>query len=37
MSGEEAEKGGQGIPSELHAVNSKSNVGLELTNCKIMT
>ena len=31
------ERGRARIPSRLHAVSAEPNVGLELTNCKIMT
>ena len=31
------EKGRKEIPRRLHAVSAEPNVGLELTNCEIMT
>ena len=31
------EKGRKGIPSRFHTVSAQSNIGLELTNCEIMT
>ena len=32
-----AERGRERIQSRLHAVSSEPNVGLDLTNCEIMT
>ena len=32
-----AERGRQQIPNRLHAVSAEPDVGLDLTNCKIMT
>ena len=32
-----AETGRQIIPSSLHAVNAEPDVGLELTNCELVT
>ena len=37
MRGREREEGRERIPSRLPAVCAEPGVGLELTNCKIMT
>ena len=36
-SGVGAEREGETIPSRFHAVSTEPYVGLELTNCEIMT
>ena len=35
--GRDRETGRQRIPSRLHTVSTEPNVGLDLTNCEIMT
>ena len=34
--GEGTERGGEGIPSRLHAVSVEPDAGLDPTNCEVM-